>query len=296
MALSVSEAVASRRSCRKFLEKEVSIDLVMKILDEARYAPSSSNLQPWKIYLIHGETKKKLAQIVQTKCSNGQFVDLPCQFQVWPGVPVPFPMFVQQFYVKYPTYAKRYKALGKSVYTSQGVERGDLEARKKAVIRAFDFFGAPVGLLLTVDKDAGYGQYPDLGIMLQTIMLLCEQYGLNTCTQLAWSLQHKTVRNVLNIDQNETIFCGMCIGYKDPNAKVNQFKRERMELDEMVVVPEIVDDPKLPSKTVFQLRFGVLIAKHYLSRALPLIAIGLGAVAIGVAYCKRGRNRTKNTT
>ena len=106
--LTVSEAVASRRSCRDFLDKEVPYDLIMKILNESRWAPSSSNLQPWKIYLLHGQNKKKLTKIMQSKLDTGVMIDVPLQFQIHPGVTVPAPGFMNEMKQKYPKHYQRY--------------------------------------------------------------------------------------------------------------------------------------------------------------------------------------------
>ena len=288
--LTVSEAVESRIACRDFLDKEVSIDLIKKILNEARRAPSSSNLQPWKIYLIYGENKSKLRQIIQTKIDNGVFLDLPLQFKVGPGKTIPAPGFQNTMKQNFPKYYDRYSKLGKKVYGSQGIARQDHKSRMEALFRAYNFFGAPVGLLITIDKGLTLGSYPDLGIMAQTIMLLCEQYGLSTCSIVAWALQHNIVRNALNIDQNELIFCGMAIGYKNDQAPVNQFKRDRMSFEEMVVVPEINDIQNIKFESKWMFKFKVLsitLRENYLpidTQYLVAIPFVAGAVICWYKY------------
>eukprot|EP00483_Globobulimina_turgida_P001651 UN01653 len=184
--LTVSEAVASRHSCRDFLSKDVSLDLIMKILNKARRSPSSGNLQPWKIYVIYGETKTKLASIIQNKFNHGEIGDQPFQFEIYPGMTNPLDS--TQFAKKFPKYRARQAALGKLIYTAQGIKRNDIKGRKDHVNKNWEFFGAPIGLFFTLDKGMVYGQYPDLGIMLATVMLLCEESGLSTCCQVAWAL------------------------------------------------------------------------------------------------------------
>jgi nitroreductase len=240
--LTVSEAVSSRHSCRKFSAKDVSLDLIMKILDEARYCPSNSNMQPWKIYVISGETKTKLTSVITHKFKNGQFGDLPLQFAITPGGDTNNPLNTKEFAAKYPALNARRSALGKLVYSAQGISRNDPKGRMKHILENFEWFGAPIGLLLTIDKGCGYGLYPDLGIIIQTVMLLCEQYGLSTICQVAWSLWHQTLRQTLDISDHEVIFCGVPIGYKQEEAKVNQVRTERMPLSEMVLIPKIDDN------------------------------------------------------
>ena len=268
--LTVSEAVKSRIACRDFLDKQVSYDLIIKILDEARRAPSSSNLQPWKIYLIHGENKKKLTNIIKTKMDTGVLIDVPLQFQIHPGSKVPIPGLSNKLKTNYPKYYQRYQSVGKSVYESQGIKRGDHKARMEAAFRGFDFFGAPVGLIFTIKKYMTLGSYPDLGIMAQTIMLLSQQYGLSTCPLVLWSLQHKTLRKALNIPKDELIFCGMAIGYKNDDAAVNKFKRERVSLDEMLVVPKINDIDKFESIWWFKFKMLLIILREKLSDYIPI--------------------------
>eukprot|EP01083_Nonionella_stella_P011570 32835_1 len=238
--LTVSEAVSSRHSCRKFLPKDVPLDLIIKILNESRQSPSGSNLQPWKIYVIHGETRHKLTSFIQNKFTAGIFGDLPFQFQMLPGTDHPFNL--SYFKKTFPKLKARQSLMGKQIYTAQGIKRDDIEGRKKHINENWNFFGAPIGLFFTIDKRMSYGQYPDLGIILNTVMLLCEQYGLSTCCQVAWSVWHKSLREILNISDNELIFCGMCIGYENKQAKVNKVKSERMPLNEMMVIPKISDD------------------------------------------------------
>eukprot|EP01084_Bolivina_argentea_P243755 408548_1 len=238
--LTVSEAVSSRHSCRKFLSTEVPLDLIIKILNESRLSPSSSNLQPWKIYLIHGETKTKLTSIIQNKFEAGIFGDAPFEFQMLPGVN--HPINLSYFKKHFPKYRARQAALGKLIFSAQGIKRDDMEGRKKHIAENWEFFGAPIALFFTIDKRMSYGQYPDLGIIIGTIMLLCEQYGLSTCCQVAWSLWHKSLRKILNINENELIFCGMCIGYEDKKEKVNRVKTDRMCLNELMIIPKISDD------------------------------------------------------
>eukprot|EP01084_Bolivina_argentea_P088340 159509_1 len=223
---------------------------------------------------------------------NGTPFDLPFGFQIYPNMPVPTKLFMAKFKQKYPKYYQRHAAMGKNIYSSQGVARGDFKKRIEKAFRAFDFFGAPVGLIFTIDKAMGYGQYPDLGILLQTVMLLCQQYGLSTCGLVVWSLQHETLKKALNIASNEKVFCGMSIGYQNDKAPVNQFKSERMSLDEMVVIAEINENIKIESPYLFKAKLGATMAQYYLQENLPYLAVIAGSVAVGVGCWFRYKRQT----
>ena len=242
-------------------------------------------MQPWKIYLLHGETRDKFCQIVQDKFMNGQAIDLPLQFAIYPKQDLPAIGLSSKFKQEYPKFHERHRALGKLVYGSQGIEREDYKARTEAVKRNFNFFGAPIGLFITVDAGVGKGQYPDLGILLQTIMLLCQEHGLSTCCQVAWSLQHNTIRSLLNISSNEVIYCGIAIGYENTKSKVNQFRTERMKLNDMVIIPKIADHYQLESKMVSKLKLATAVSKYYIKGTLPYIK-AFGCVAIGAALLR----------
>eukprot|EP01084_Bolivina_argentea_P032915 60914_1 len=284
--LTVSEAVAQRRACRDFLPKEVSIKLVKQILNEARTAPSNGNTQPSKVYLVHGETRNKLCQIVRKKINSGVIIDLPSEFSVYPGMPLPLPQYLKIFAKHYPKYYKRYQSMGAQIYKAQGVPRGDLKLRMETAFRAYDFFGAPIGIFLTIDKGMEVAQYHDLGVMLQTIMLLCEQYGLSTCGLVVWSMQYKIVKQLLNIPKNEIIFCGLAIGYENKKAPVNNTIQLRKPFDEFVVIPKLNENYKLESHSLFKLRMGKELAKFYMKEYLSYIFMVVVAGGVGVTFLR----------
>lgn len=238
--LSVSDAIALRHSCRDFSSKQVSLDLIVDILKQARYAPSSGNLQPWKVYIVHGQTKQKLSNMIRTRIMNGTFGDFPLEFSIYPFTELSNPLNNSEFQKKAPKYYDRLAKIGQMVFSAKDIARNDMKGRLQHIIKNFEFFGAPIGLILTIDKTMELGQYPDLGIFLGNVMLLCQQYGLSTCAQVAWSFWHKTIRQTLNINDKELVFCGMSIGYSNQESKVNKIRTERMDFDEFVII-----NPKL---------------------------------------------------
>jgi nitroreductase len=116
------------------------------------------------------------------------------------------------------------------------IPREDKMARLKFFAANWEFFGAPVGLIFTIDRQMQQGQWADLGMYMQSLMLLAREHGLHTCPQEAWALFHRTIREYLSVPENEMIFCGMAIGYADEAAPVNTLETERAPLAEFVTV------------------------------------------------------------
>lgn len=237
--MSVSEAVKSRHSIRAFLDKPVSLDLVLKIIDEAKYAPSGGNLQPWKVYILHGKTKDFLISQIDKKLQQGIVSDNVFEYNVFP------PTLKKTL----PHFHKKRVRVAVDMYKLLNIKRDDKKGRLQHYYDNWKFFGAPIGLIFTIHPTMEHAQYSDLGMFVQTIMLLCEQYGLSTCAQEAWATWPITVKKVLNIENDkELLFCGMAIGYKDCNAKVNQLETERDKLKDFVVIPKLEDMNQIPSK------------------------------------------------
>ena len=229
--LSVSEALATRSSVREFTDQQVSLDLILKIIDEARQTPSGGNVQPWKVYIVHGATKDKLVSIIESKIKKGQFLD-GIEYDIYP----------KNMKKIFPIHYQRRTKVAQDMYDLLGIKRKDKVGRMKHFANNFKFFGAPLGLLFTIPKKMGVAQFSDLGMFILSIMLLCQQYGLSTCSQEAWSLWAKTIKSTLHIDDNELLFCGMSVGYKDVTANVNKLKSERMPMNKLVVIPDIKDN------------------------------------------------------
>lgn len=113
-----------------------------------------------------------------------------------------------------------------------GIERDDNAARARQMGLNFSFFGAPVGMFISIDRSMGLPQFADLGIFLQSVMLLAREHGLHTCPQEAWSLWGKSIREFTNIGEDQLIFCGLALGYADSDAVINELFTERAPVDE----------------------------------------------------------------
>ena len=209
----VSEAVKSRFSCRAFTEKPVSKELIKQILDVAKQAPSGGNLQPWRIHAISG---KKLNQIVSD--IESKITEMPM------GEKTEYDVYPPNLWDPYRS--RRFKC-GEDLYKSINIPREDKGARLNQLAKNLRFFGAPVGLFVYIDRKLGPPQWSDVGMFLQTVMLIAREKGLHSCAQEAWAMWHSTVNKHLAVDNNLMLFCGMGIGYADENHPINSWRTER---------------------------------------------------------------------
>ena len=219
-SVTVTEAIHSRFSCRAFLDTPVNQDDVRYIVETATRSPSGGNLQPWHVYVLQGEPRQKLIDEVAAKAvenpagEGGDYLIYP------PKLKSP--------------YTDRRFDIGERMYEIMGVARDDKAARFAWLASNFTFFNAPVGLFFALDKQMQEGQWSDMGMLIQTMSLLARERGLHTCPQEAWSLWTPTVKNFLNIPDHMTLFCGMALGYADPDAPVNSLESPRAPMDEVV--------------------------------------------------------------
>ena len=212
--MKVSVAVESRQSIREYLKKPVDSSLIKEILEKSARAANGGNLQPWQIFVIN---KESMADFLKQQ-SEWTEAETPA-YDIYPPK------------LKEPYRTSRYE-LGEQMYSLLGIEREDKEGRFMQVLKNFEFFGAPAAIFCFVDKQMGPPQWSDLGMFLQTFMLLAQEAGLDTCAQEAWSIKQESVSDFFNVDNETMVFCGMAIGYKDPEATINKLRSERRPIDE----------------------------------------------------------------
>lgn len=219
-AVSVSEAVASRRSVRAFTDRPVPMDMLREILDKARRAPSGGNVQPWEIAVVSGQSLAQLLTRIEARVASGP-PGTSREYQIYPD-PLGEP------------WMQRRRDVASAMYDAMGIDRRDKAARAAATQRNFDGFGAPVVLFLHCARIMLPPQWGDLGIWLQTVMLLLREAGLDSCPQEAWSHYGKDIREVLGLGGDNIVWTGLAIGWRDENDPVNNFTSDRAELDETV--------------------------------------------------------------
>lgn len=214
--MDVYEAVTSRRAVRGFTDRHVPPETLERVLSAAAWSPSGSNLQPWHAYLLTGGALAELKKRAGERLAAGDSWDEP-EYEMYPPA------------LKSP-YRERRSAFGEQRYGALGIAREDLEARQRAASANWDCFGAPAALFCYIDRDLGPAQWSDLGMYLQTVMLLLRAEGLHSCTQMAWAKYHRTVGEILSPPDRLMLFCGMSIGYED--TTVVDARTGRASLDE----------------------------------------------------------------
>lgn len=211
--MDVSQAVAARRSVRGFLETPVDLDLVQRLVIKASQAASGGNLQPWHVDIVAGDAMNRLKQTMIGKLAGAAET---AEYDIYPKELVA-------------PYRDRRFAVGEAMYAHIGIPRDDKIARRMWFARNFAFFGAPVALFTTVDRRMGPPQWSDLGMFLQTFMLLAVEAGLATCAQECWAVYPETVKAFLGTPDERMLFCGMAIGYKDQSEPANALRTERAD-------------------------------------------------------------------
>ncbi|GAA4770358.1 nitroreductase [Novosphingobium ginsenosidimutans] len=218
--MNVSEAVATRRTVRAFLDKPVDQAVLRRVLEKAQNAPSGGNTQPWNATVITGEPLAKLLADVAAILPEGPARHKP-EYHIYPpeldGA-----------------YAERRKGVGEAMYAALEIPRDNKMGRLMWFAKNFQAFGAPVLMLIHTPRYMGRPQWSDIGMWLQTVCLLLREEGLDSCPQEAWAIYQEQIRAVVNIPEDHIFFCGMGIGWRDPDAPVNQFPVPRAPLDEAI--------------------------------------------------------------
>ena len=199
--MDVYEAVASRRAVRGFTDRPVPTEVLERVLSAAAWSPSGSNLQPWHTYVLTGAPLAELKKLAVERVAAGDPWD-EREYEMYPPE------------LKTP-YRERRRAFAEQRYGALGIAREDVEARQRAAIANWDCFGAPAALFCYIDREMGLPQWADVGMYLQSVMLLLRAEGLHSCPQMAWSVVRKTVAEIVSPPNGLILFCGMSIGFED---------------------------------------------------------------------------------
>ena len=217
---SVDAAIASRFSCRAFLrERAVPRETIASILDVARRAPSGTNTQPWRVYVLTGARRDALVEKV-CAAHDAIYAD--------PSLAADY----REEYDYYPEkwvspYIDRRRENGWGLYGLLGIAKGEKDRMHAQHQRNFRFFDAPVGLMFTMDRILGRGSLMDYGMFLQNVMVAARAHGLHTCPQAAWNGYARIIRPHIGAGEGEMLVCGMSLGYADTQAPVNRFHTPR---------------------------------------------------------------------
>lgn len=205
----------ARHSVRAFLPRPVPLALLERLLTTARLAPSGANLQPGRFWAVEGAARERLSAAL-TQAWRDQVPEA----EDYGYFPQPMPLALR----------KRQVAAAQALYGALGAARGDSAARAGQFERNFRFFGAPVALVVTIDRDFGAGGFMDLGMCLHALMLAAEAQGLASCAIGALASYPQIVRDALGLPATEIVVCGMALGWEDAQAPVNRTRTEREPL------------------------------------------------------------------
>ena len=216
-APTVSAAIATRHSIRRFLSTPVSRTQVEQILSLARRAPSGTNMQPWNVWVLAGEQKRTLSSALSAAHNEGP--------SSWQPEHRYYPKEFEE------PYRSRRRKVGWDLYGLLNIERGQKEKMHRQHGRNFFFFNAPVGLIFTIDHALEIGSWLDYGMFIQNVMLAAREIGLHTCPQAAFTGHHRIIRKHVGFPESQALVCGMSLGYADPGAIENTLVTEREPVD-----------------------------------------------------------------
>jgi len=223
----VDDAITSRHSVRAFLDTPVDVQTIKDILAVSSRAPSGTNTQPWKVYVVTGQ---KRAEMIDRVCAAQielhQKPELADQYK--------------ETFAYYPEtwispFIDRRRENGWGLYGLLNIQKGEKEKMAAQQLRNFQLFDAPVALYFTVNKAMGIGSKMDISMMIQNVMVAAKARGLDTCPQAAWNHFHPIVLDVLNAPSDEELVCTIALGYADPDHIVNTFITPRLPVEDFTV-------------------------------------------------------------
>jgi nitroreductase len=224
VAGTVEEAILSRRSIRAYTDRPVPRELIQRLLELAGRAPSGNNIQPWRVYVFTGKPLAALGRAMQ----EAFLADEPGHGREYEYYTDPL----------VEPYLGRRRACGWGLYGLLGIGRGDFAASRAYHATNYNFFGAPAGLVFTIDKQLAIGSWLDYGMFLGTLMVAARGFGLATCPEASIASYPKIVRAHAGIGEDEIVVCGMALGYPRADAPINGFQPERTETSEFTTFLE----------------------------------------------------------
>lgn len=218
--MNVSEAVASRRSIRAFQDRPVDPAVLRRVLERAQAAPSGGNTQPWNAVVLGGEPLARLMQHIAETIPQG-LAAYSAEYPIYPAE-------------LEGRYSQSRFGVGEAMYAALEIPREDKAKRMEVFANNFRAFGAPVLMLVHTPRYMGLPQWSDIGMWLQTVLLLLREEGLDSCAQEAWAVYQRQIREMVEISDDHIFFCGVSIGWGDREAPVNSFPVPRVPLDQTV--------------------------------------------------------------
>ena len=216
IAHSAAEAITSRHSVRAYLDRAVPRAAIDEILRIAAQAPSGSNIQPWRVHVLTGAALERLRGAMKEAFLASAPHERAYKYYTEPV---------------FEPYLARQRACGWGLYGTLGIGRGDREKSRAYRATNYQFFGAPVGMVFTIDRRLELGSWLDYGMFLQSIMVAARGFGVDTCPEASIAEFPTIIRAQLGVPDSEMVICGMALGYADPDAVINRFRTEREPVD-----------------------------------------------------------------
>lgn len=211
----IDVVIASRLSCREFSGTPVSRATVEQILRVARFAPSGANIQPWHVYVLAGAARTEVSAAI---------------LRAYESEPNEHVSEYQYYASEFPEpYLGRRQEFGRLYYSSLGIAQSDAEARSRQTAKNFTFFGAPVGLIVTIDRRLAMGSWLDLGMFIQNVMLAALGRGLQSCPQETFARYHRILRPLLSVPAEQMVACGISLGHPRQRATARLMPRADVE-------------------------------------------------------------------
>lgn len=213
------DAITSRRSVRGYTDQPVSQAVIDRILEASARAPSGTNMQPWLVTVVRGKAMARICDAVLAARSAGE--EHEYEYKYYPA-PCPEP------------YIARRRKVGWDMYGLVDIKKGEGAKMLAQHNKNFTFFGAPVGMFFTIEKSLEIGSWLDYGMFIQNVMTAARIEGLHTCPQAAWANYNTVIRAELDMPEDQTVVCGLALGYEDTNEPINALRTEREPLSKWV--------------------------------------------------------------
>jgi len=194
----IDEILTSRFACRAFCDVPVARQTIEEILRVARYAPSGANIQPWHVYVLTGALKHTVSAALLEAHETARD-DHVSEYKYYAS-DLP------------DHYLRRRQEFGRLFYGSLGINQADAVGRSRQTAKNYSFFGAPIGLIVTIDRRLEVGSWLDLGMFVQNVMLAAAGRGLQSCPQETFAKYHRILRSLLSIPAEQMVVCGMSVG------------------------------------------------------------------------------------
>ncbi len=213
----LDSVMKARYANRFFIDRPVPYETLHAILEAARHAPSGANIQPWRVHALAGVAKARICGDILATHAREAAQHASEYTYYAPDLP--------------DLYQGRKQEFGRVFYGALAIAQDDAAGRAAQTAKNYQFFGAPVGLIVTIDRRLETGSWLDLGMFLQNVMLAAKARGLDTCPQETLAKYHRVLRRHLPIAPEDIVVCGMALGFHDAAKAARRGVMERAPVE-----------------------------------------------------------------